>query len=179
MGNVVVRYQIERADYVEANVIVAAGRKRWTWETWCFFGSAVLLGVVPITYKVSGKEWDYPFVVLPFASFQLYCVLLHTFRGLNARRHYKASFLIGKWFVATGSESGVRIEATGVTWETRWSAFPYIGQSARIFLLHDGFTMYILAKRYFTPEQLIDFERLIKENWAPGISSAPLKASQS
>jgi hypothetical protein len=167
MAEITIQYQIEASDYAEANALVIGKGKGYWVETGLFLGSSLLLAVLPLTYKQADTEWQYPYLVVPFVCFQLYFALLYLVPRLNANRAYRYTSLAGKSFVATLSETGLRYETPGVTWENQWSALQLVKETDRIFLLFDGYTMFILGKRYFTPENLAAVRELIREQWQP------------
>jgi hypothetical protein len=51
-----ISYQIEKADYAQANALVwKHGRRRYL-DPWLFFGSAALLLLLPLTYRTE-PDW--------------------------------------------------------------------------------------------------------------------------
>jgi hypothetical protein len=164
MDEIEVQYQIQAADYAEANARVF---KRSPTYIGLFLGSAALLVLLPLLYGRKDEDWRYPVLVIPFAGFLVWCTLLNVFPGWNARLHYRNTALSKRTFKAHFSGERVRIDGQGIAWILEWPAFRIVSESPNLFLFYDGTTMFIFAKRYFAPEQIVSLQQLIKNCWKP------------
>src|ERR1700756_1187694 len=131
---------------------------------WMLLASALLLLFLPITYREPDAGWSYPFIVVPFAAYQLYAVVLWLSPFLNGIISYKGAKLAGKKYVAHFSPAEVRISGEHLTWIHKWTSFPLIRELPELFVFCDGIIIYIFAKRYFSPEQIEGLRELIKSN---------------
>jgi hypothetical protein len=170
MGELKIKYAIEAADYAEANALVAK-RSFGRWDFWSLLGSAALLLLLPLAGRGGDDSWRYPFLVVPFAAFLIYCALFYVFPEWNARRYYSYTNLANTSFTARFSTDRVDVEGQHVTWSVEWAGFRLVRESSRLFLFYDGFTMFIFAKRYFTPEEISMLQKLIGECWKPALTT--------
>src|SRR5207249_2769709 len=109
--------------------------------------------------------WEYPLLVIPFAVYLIYLGFLYKFPKLSFRRYYSSTGLVGKSFKARFSSEQMTVEAKDVCWISKWKGFQHIKESERLFAFYDGFTLFIFAKRYFSPDQVDALQQLIKECW--------------
>ncbi len=160
MSQIQISYQIAKADYAEANALVWKHRRLRYPAPWLFFGSAALLLLLPLSYRTE-HDWDYPVLVVPFGGYLIYVSLLYFFPYLAGLLHYRRTNLAGRRYDATFSENEVGVAGKDITSIHRWPSFQLIRESERLFVFYDGITMYIFAKRFFTPEQVRSLQNLI------------------
>lgn len=168
MESVIIRYEITRPDYVEANSTVAGKvSRRSGWDVAALWGAGALLLLLPFSSRNSDPHWIYPFIVLPFSLYLGYYGLLFLLPHMNARSFYKNTDLAGQTFTAEFSEEHVIVKGNHRSWIDQWPAFNLIRESDSLFVFFDGSTMFIFAKRYFSPEQVRVVQQLIKQCWTP------------
>ncbi|HZD94511.1 MAG TPA: hypothetical protein VE133_09665 [Candidatus Sulfotelmatobacter sp.] len=63
-----ITYKIQCKDYAQASAAVFRASSQSRLTMWMLLGSAILLLLVPLSYKEPGAAWSYPFVVVPFAD---------------------------------------------------------------------------------------------------------------
>ena len=137
-----------------------------------FWGAAALLLILPFGDRGAG-DWAYPVLVVPFAVFLIYFGFLYVLPSFNARRCYRYTGLPGHSFKATISREEMRVEEQGILWAVQWAAFRQVVETKNLFVLFEGFTMFIFAKRCLSPQQITDLQQLIKECWKPETAPAP------
>jgi hypothetical protein len=104
MTEIQIAYEIERRDYAEANAAVHTAARKWYLDLWAIVGSAVLLLCLPLSYREPGKDWGYPYLVLPFAAYLLYWAVLWISPFLNGAGQPKLKLLPDR----VGPEANVR-----------------------------------------------------------------------
>jgi hypothetical protein len=166
MAEIQIAYEIERRDYAEANAAVHTAARKWYLDLWAIVGSAVLLLCLPLSYREPGKDWDYPYLVLPFVAYLLYWAALWISPFLNGYIAYRHSSLSGQKYVAHFSPAEVRVSGEDRTWINQWRSFKLFRESNALFIFYDGNTMFIFAKRYFTASQMEDLRQLMKSEQA-------------
>jgi hypothetical protein len=164
MDDVEITYEIQRRDFAEANAVSFRASRRSTLPIWGILGSAILLVVLPLTYKEPPKDWSYPYLVIPFAAYLFYLAVLWISPFLNGTIGYPRASLANRQYKARLSNEEVRVSGEHVTWIHQWPSFPLIQETKNLFIFFDGTTMFIFAKRYFTSPQIETVQRLISEH---------------
>jgi hypothetical protein len=166
MPEIQFRYEIKKEDYAEASRILHKGSRLLCADVWIFWGSAALLLILPFECR-GAHDWAYPVLVVPFAVFLIYFGFLYVLPAFNARRYYRQTSLSGHSFKATISREEMRVEERGVLWAVQWQAFRQVEETKNLFVLFDGFTIFIFAKRCLSPQQITELQEFIKECWKP------------
>lgn len=164
MDDVEITYEITRRDYAEANAVVVRGSRQSTLPILGVLGSAILLVVLPLTYKEPGEDWSYPYLVIPFAAYLFYWAVLWISPFLNAAIAYSRSKLANLQYKARLSSEEVRVSGEHVTWINQWPSFQLIRETKNLFIFYDGMAAFIFAKRYFTLPQIETVRQLVSEN---------------
>lgn len=165
MDAVEITYEITRRDFAEANAIITKASQRPILMLPALLGSAILLCVVPFTYKGFDPDWAYPYVVLPFATYLFYITILWISPYLAGLHGYPWRNLAGNKYVAHFSLDEVKISGQYLIWLHQWPSFKFIKESKKLFLFYDGTTMFIFAKRYFSDAQIEALRRLIDQQY--------------
>jgi hypothetical protein len=164
MDDVEITYEITRRDFAEGNAVIFRNSRHSTVPLWGILGSAFLLLVLPLTYKEPGKDWNYPYLVIPFAAYLFYLAVLWISPFVNGTIGYPRANLANRQYKARLSNEEVRVSGEHVTWIHQWPSFPLIRETKNVFIFHDGTTMFIFAKRYFTSLQIESVRQLINEH---------------
>jgi hypothetical protein len=162
MPEVDITYEIERKDFAEANSAILRASRWSRLCVWGVLGSGILLLVLPLTYKQPGTEWEYPYLAIPFAVYLFYLSILWMSPFLNGVLSYRQTNLAGKKYTAHFSPAEVRVSGEDRCWINQWRSFYLRRELKSLFLLYDGNTMFIFAKRYFTAAQMEDLRLLIR-----------------
>lgn len=163
MAEIQITYEIERRDYAEANAAIFRPSRKTGLSFWALLGSCILLLILPLTYKQTGTDWQYPYLVVPFAAYLLYLSILWASPFLNAMVSYRRINLAGKKYEAHFSPAEVRVSGEYVVWIHQWPSFRITREAKNLFIFYDGIAMYIFAKRYFTTAQMANLRLLIKQ----------------
>jgi len=163
-----VTYEIQRKDFARANADFFRATDRRRLGMWALLAAALMLLLLPLMYRECDPDWTYPAIVIPLAGYLIYIAVLWVSPYLNGLIGYNKNYLEGKKFVARFSAEEVRISGEHLTWIHGWPSFYYIRETEQQFVFYDGISMYILAKRYFTPSQQGALRELIKNNAPKG-----------
>jgi YcxB-like protein len=112
--------------------------------------------------QTAGTDWEYPYLIVPFAAYLFYLSILWISPFLNGVLSYRRTNLAGKKYAAHFSPDEVRVSGEYIVWIHQWPSFTLMRESKSLFILYDGITMYIFAKRYFTTAQMEDLQQLLK-----------------
>ncbi len=163
MAEIHIAYEIERRDYAEANAAIQRASRRSYIDVCVILGAALLLLFLPFAYREPGTAWTYPYLVVPFGAYLLYWATLVLSPFLAGVVSYKRSSVRGKKYTGHFSAAEVRVSGEDRCWINQWRSFKLMSESKTLFLLYDGNTMFIFAKRYFTAAQVEDLRQLLKE----------------
>ncbi len=164
MDGVEITYEITRRDFAEANAVIFRASRQSTLPLCGILGSAILLVVLPLTYIEPGKDWRYPYLVIPFAAYLFYWAVLWISPFLSGTIGYRRTNLANRQYKARLSNEEVRVSGEHITWVHQWPSFPLIRETKNLFIFFDGKMMFIFAKRYFTAPQLETVRQLISEH---------------
>ena len=165
MDSVEITYEIERKDFAEANAITAKAFRKPILTPAALLGSAILLCVLPFTYKGFDSDWGYPYLVLPFAGYLFYLVVFWMSPYLTGLHGYPSRNLAGRKYVAHFTAGEVKVSGQYLIWIHQWPSFRLIKESKKIFVFYDGITMYIFAKRYFSAAQMEALHQMIDQQY--------------
>jgi hypothetical protein len=95
-------------------------------------------------------------------------VFLISLLPMVLRRHFKCNKKLVIPYNVTASSEGIELAAEYGNSFTRWQAFVQFAETNDVFLLYPQPRLYqMFPKRFFSPEQLEEFNRLVRAHVAP------------